>query len=387
MVIPYAIRLKAPSLDTVGRATGSLLWVSTIASVAAAITTGFVLIPNVGICRSLFLIGLVLVVAAILGFVIQRKRKIAFVAPLVWAIAGALLFRVTPAETMNPNDSLMAVKQSEYGEIRVVDLADLRYLLLNGDTRAIIDPQTWQTRSQDVNVLDIAKGFFDQPGEMLLVGMGGASVVKSYYGSGWHVDAVEIDPVVTKIARAYFGLLRDEAKVYEMDARRFLVTHDKRYDLIVVDALGSSPVPFHLVTTEALALIRSHLVPGGVLAMNVEAVGWHNVLIRSLAATVNRQFQHVTVLPIAEPPDQFGSFVLLASNRALSLREEPPVPQDRFTPEYDRAHAWDNRFQVDTAGIPVLTDDLNPIDVWAERANLEERKRLHALFSKPGIAW
>ena len=387
MVIPYAIRLKASSLDVVGRTTGNLLWVSTIASVAAAITTGFFLIPNVGVCRSLFLIGLVLILAAILGFVVQRKRKIAFVALLVWAIAGALLFRVTPAEPINPNDSLMAVKQSEYGEIRVVDLDDLRYILLNGDTRAIIDPQTWHTQSQDVNVLDIAKGFFDRPGEMLLVGMGGASVVKSYYGSGWHVDAVEIDPVVTKIARAYFGLLRDEAKVYEMDARRFLITHDKRYDLIVMDTYGSSPIPFHLVTTEALALIRSHLVPGGILAMNVEAVGWHDVLIRSLAATANQQFQHVTVLPIAEPPDQFGSFVLLASNRELNLKEEPPGPQDRFTPEYDRAHAWDNRYEVDTAGIPVLTDDLNPIDIWAERANLEERRGLHAFFKKPGIAW
>jgi spermidine synthase len=201
------------------------------------------------------------------------------------------------------------------------------------------------------------------------------------------VDAVEIDPVVTRIARAYFGLLRDEAKVYEMDARRFLITHDKRYDLIVMDTYGSSPIPFHLVTTEALALIRSHLVPGGILAMNVEAVGWHDVLIRSLAATANQQFDHVAVLPIAEPPDQFGSFVLLASDRALNLKDEPPVPQDRFTPEYDRAHAWDNRFEVDTAGIPVLTDDLNPIDIWAERANLEERRGLHALFSKPGIAW
>jgi len=387
IVSPYAIRLKASSLDEVGRTAGNLYALSTVASVAAAITTGFFLIPNAGVCRSLFLIGFVLVATSILGFAIQHKRKLAPAALLALAAAGILVYRVAPAEMTDPDNDLMAVKQSAYGEIRVVDLGDLRYMLLNGDTRGIIDPQTWQTRSQDINVLDVAKGFFDQPGEMLLVGMGGASVVKSYYGSGWQVDAVEIDPVVTRIARAYFGLLRDEAKVYEMDARRFLITHDKRYDLIVMDALGSNLIPFHLVTTEALALIRSRLVPGGILAMNIEAVGWDDVLIRSLAATANQQFQHVTVLPIAEPPDQFGSFVLLASSRALDLKEEPPVPRDRFSPEYDRAHAWDNRFKVNVTGIPVLTDELNPIDIWAERANIEERKGLHALFSKPGIAW
>lgn len=47
IVSPYAIRLKASSLDVVGRTAGNLYLVSTVASVAAAIATGFFLIPNV----------------------------------------------------------------------------------------------------------------------------------------------------------------------------------------------------------------------------------------------------------------------------------------------------------------------------------------------------
>ena len=387
IVSPYAIRLKASSLDEVGRTAGNLYALSTVASVAAAIATGFFLIPNVGVSRLVFLIGFILVATAILGFAIQRQRKSAPAALLLLAAAGILVYRVAPAETADPDNGLMAVEQSAYGEIRVVDLEDTRYMLIDGGMHTGIDPQTWQTRFQYVNVLDIAKGFFDRPGKMLLIGLGGGSVVKSFYGSGWHVDAVEIDPAVTKTARAYFGLLPDEAEVYEMDARQFLLTHEKNYDLIVMDAFGSSSIPFHLVTAEAFGLIRSHLVPGGILAMNVEAVGWRDMIVRSLAATAHQQFDHVTVLPIAEPPDQLGNLVLMASSRALDLKLEPPVPMDRFSAEYDRAHAWDNRFEVDTVGIPVLTDELNPIDTWSERVNLVARRELHEFFDKRDIAW
>jgi len=35
-----------------------------------------------------------------------------------------------------------------------------------------------------VDVLDIAKLFFDEPGRMLLVGLGGGSVVKRFRGEG-----------------------------------------------------------------------------------------------------------------------------------------------------------------------------------------------------------
>jgi hypothetical protein len=121
--------------------------------------------------------------------------------------------------------------------------------------------------------------------------------------------------------------------------------------------------------------------------VNLEAVGWHDIIVRSLAATVNQHFKYVIVLPIAEPPDQLGNLVILASDRPLELAEDPPTPDYRFSPEYDRAHAWDNRFEVDPTGVPVLSDDLNPIDIWAERVNLVARKQLHEFFAQKGLTW
>jgi hypothetical protein len=250
------------------------------------------------------------------------------------------------------------------------------------------DPGTWESCFEYVNVLDIPKWFFSRPGEMLLVGLGGGSVAKSYARDGWEVEAVEIDPAVTRVAKEYFGFTDDEARVYEMDGRQFLLSHDRTWDVIILDAFGSSSIPFHLVTEEAFALAMSRLKPGGVLAMNIHSIGWHDEIVISMAATLGRHFENVSVLPIAEPPDQLGNIILLASHREPALREELPPSTDRYSAEYDMNHAWDNRFEADIAGATVLTDDLNPVDVWSERVNLASRKGIHEYFKdKRGLVW
>lgn len=386
MTSPYAIRLKASSLDVVGRTSGNLFSISTIASVVAAVATGFFLIPNVGVTRLLLLIGLALVGTSVFGLILARGRKLMALSAL-FIVTYALGFQFAPGLSADPEKGLIAIAQSAYGEIRVVELDDARYMVLDGGIHTIIDPMTWDSRFPYVNVLDLARGFSGTPGEMLLVGLGGGSVAKSFKRAGWNVDAVEIDPAIPPIAYQYFGLRKEEAAVYPMDARQYLITHDKKYDAVVMDAFGSSSIPFHLVTTEAFRLIRSRMTEDGVLAMNVEAVGWDDIIVRSLAVTIGEEFDHVLVLPIAEPPDQIGNLILLASNRPLELPEEPPRPEDRFSADYDRFHAWENRFEVARHDVPILTDDLNPIDVWAERVNFVARKDLHAFFGDSGLSW
>jgi spermidine synthase len=222
---------------------------------------------------------------------------------------------------------------------------------------------------------------------MLLVGLGGGSVAKSYAREGWKVDAVEIDPVVTRIAREHFGLEPHDAVVHDADGRRYLSTRAASYDLIILDAFGSSSIPFHLVTREAFDLVSRRLSHNGVLAINVQSIGWDALIVRSLAASLSPSFDEILALPMAEPPNTLGNVVLLAANRSLALVNEPEMPLDRLTAEYDRFHAWENRFAPDTRGVSVLTDDLNPSDLWAEAINLATRKRLHEFFGEKGVSW
>ncbi len=61
MVSPYALKLRAGSLGEVGRSAGDLYAISTIASVAGALLTGFVLVPGFGIRGITVAIGVLLI--------------------------------------------------------------------------------------------------------------------------------------------------------------------------------------------------------------------------------------------------------------------------------------------------------------------------------------
>jgi spermidine synthase len=310
------------------------------------------------------------------------------VLPIVILAAGAGLIRGSHESDPDPGRGLVFRGQSPYGEIRVVNDREFRYLLIDGAVHTVVDTSLYYSTAMPyANVVDIARGYFEKPGRLLLIGLGGGSVAKSYHRNGWEVDAVEIDPLVTSLAYEHFGFDSTEARVHQMDGRRFLLSSGGAYDMIALDAFGSSSIPFHLASREAFALMASRLAPDGVFVLNVQSIGWNGTIVRSLAATLKTQFPNVLALPTMEPPDQLGNVVFFASRRSLDLRDELPVPIDRFSPEYDRAHAWDNRFESDMRGAPVLTDDRNYVDLWSDAVNVRERKELHEMFAKTGVSW
>ena len=386
IISPYAVRMSAASLEVVGRTAGNLYALSTLASVVAAIATGFFLIPVVGVHRMTFLIGLLLIGTAVVGLFGRRKSASALAGFVLFAGLPTAGFYTYPCESPDPENGLLAVQESPYGELRVVDQDDVRYLLVDRGAHTAASTSAVESKFPYVNVLEIGK-YLLPPGDMLVIGLGGGSVVRSYVKEGWKIDAVEIDPAVTNIARQYFGVMSDDATISEMDGRRFLATSDKKYDLIVLDAFGSSYIPFHLVSDEALALVSSRVADHGILAINIWAEGWKDPMAVSLAATLQRHFSFVRALPIAEPPDQLGNMILLASDHQFELKGQLPPVYYRMTPAYELNHAWDNSFVFDTAGVPIITDDLNPADLWAERVNHLSRIELHRANKKGLVSW
>ncbi|UCF21509.1 MAG: fused MFS/spermidine synthase [Gemmatimonadota bacterium] len=390
MVSPYAIRLKALDLSEVGRTAGDLYAISTIGSVLAALATGFVLIPSVGVNRLTFLIGAVLIVTAVLGLLKDRAWKTAAAAVLVLLVAVPVALANSAGERADPESGLLAVEQSPYAEIRVLDIDGVRHLLIDGGIHTLVNRLTWTSYFPYVAVTELAREYFERPGRMLLLGLGGGTIAKNYSRAGWAVDAVEIDPVVVDLAREYFGFTASDANVYEIDGREFLIRSNEIYDVIIVDAFGSSSIPFHLITRESFGLVADHLQADGVLMVNVESLGWEDRTIKSVTATLLEHFSHVLALPTTAVPDEFGNVIVLASNRVLE------VPADLQDMTRTRGHwlnnnylrrAWDKRFIPDPRQGFVLTDDLNPIDVWSEEVNFVARKDLHDYFGANGRSW
>jgi spermidine synthase len=116
-----------------------------------------------------------------------------------------------------------------------------------------------------------------RPKRVLVIGLGGGVIPREirHYLPGCHVDVVEIDPAVPKIARRFFRFRPDEKlKVHVQDGRLFVRRHSRRegsepYDIVILDAFNSDYIPFHLMTREFLEQVEEVLAPDGVVAANV----------------------------------------------------------------------------------------------------------------------
>jgi hypothetical protein len=85
--------------------------------------------------------------------------------------------------------------------------------------------------------------------------------------------------------------------VHDLDARPFLRSTDRRYDLIVVDAYHQPYVPFYLATREFFRVVRERLAPGGIVALNVAAVPDDKRLVRAIGTTLAAELPQVLEWP------------------------------------------------------------------------------------------
>ncbi|HSD64475.1 MAG TPA: fused MFS/spermidine synthase [Ignavibacteriaceae bacterium] len=391
MVSPYAVKLRTQSLDVVGTSAGNLYSVSTIGSVVAALLTGYFLIPNFGVIKLTISIGIVLIITSLIILLTDKKRSVKIISLPFFILLILTPLSLISSEKEDSAKGLITLRQSEYGEIRVLDLDDNRYLLIDGSIHSAIDKNTKETILPYTWVIDITKKLENYSGDMLLIGLGGGSVLKSFYDDNWDVDVVEIDPVISEVEKRYFNLVSGFDNIHILDGREYLKTTGKTYDLIVLDAFGSGSVPFHLATVESFGLAKSRLNKNGIITVNLEAVGWNDIIVTSIAKTLRQVFGNVLALPIAEPPDQLGNVIIIASDKPFEMKEELERdywnPDYRFSADYERNHAWDNRFIPDMKNAIILSDDLNPVEIWSERINLLSRRKLHNLLGKESFLW
>ena len=361
---------------------------------AAAAVAGRTLLATLGLGRFLAGVGLLDLAAAALALPGAGLSRIAL--PLFGGLGllGAADLWKNPASHADPVFGLVDAREGDDTEIRVLELQDARYLLTDGSIQAVVAPETWQSLHRASVAVDLLKHVFDAPGTLFVAGVRAGSVCKSFARDGWRVEACEADGRLLRTDSEWFGLHASEARLIHADPRAFLRRHRGPYDLVVLDVFGNSTLPLHLMTQEFFAEAAAALRPGGVLALPIETVGWDDVLVKSLAATLDQVFGEVVALPTSEPPNALGSMVLAASNRKLEVPDEAlGSPREHFGDDYGHwfvvqtNHAWLNRFAPEKRLDLILTDDRNPADLWAERINRVGRKELHEFFGPHGRSW
>jgi len=172
-------------------------------------------------------------------------------------------------------------RESRYYRIRVVDYPDENRRCLHFSKSRGVQSSM---RLADPIALDLAysrsimaaPALHPDPPDVLLVGLGGASIPK-FMAEHWpdmRLDILEIDPDVVTVCQEYFHFHGNaNMRVIVMDGRMYLKRARKKYDVILLDAYAADHIPFHLTTLEFARLVHDHLKPNGVAATNLWEFG------------------------------------------------------------------------------------------------------------------
>ena len=359
-VSPVAVRLKARSLDHLGRTAGRLFAVSTAGSIAGTFLTAFWLIPELGTDQVLATAALALMLAAAAVALVER---LALALVVTLALAGATVGAVVALapesggtvsasqlrnwspvyrkqsaaklggdiEDSQAGYKLLHTKDSQYHRIAVVEDDTARYLRFDSSFQSgmyVDDP--YKTRFEYSDYLQLPFAYRPGTKRVLYIGLGGGSAPKRTWRDfpSVQVDTVELDSEVVSVAYEFFELPRDRRLTVKVeDGRRFLAESDSRWDVIVIDAFYADSIPFHLATREFLELARSRLVPGGLVATNIIGAvkGGDSRLFRSMLRTYRAVFPAVNVHPVVETGDTdltgIRNIILVAGEGAAPSKE------------------------------------------------------------------
>jgi len=265
-------------------------------------------------------------------------------------------------------------KDTYYGNLKVVDYSygpkRHRELMIDGLVQGGIDLSDGMSVYGYAYFLEFLPYGVNPSGRScLVIGLGAGVIPVWYEQRGIRTDVVDVDPYVVEIARNYFGFSLSGDMIVA-DARYYLNTTDKRYDYIILDVFNGDTTPGHVLSVEALRLVKERLTDRGILAINlIGSLTKDNFMTSSIIRTLQRVFATVTLYPNFDPEagDGNGNITVLAYNAALPPFDRSLVasfPVHRFpTAEVNRFLGRTYTLPPDTPAV-VLTDDYNPIDFY-----------------------
>ncbi|MGE3511839.1 MAG: spermidine synthase, partial [Vicinamibacterales bacterium] len=305
IAFPFLLRLAQDhAAGGVGRLLGRVNAWNTAGAIAGSLTTGFVLLPSVGLWSTFKLIGLVYLVSgtAVLWFVAQAPIGVRLVPALLLLILSTALDPVRlPLVRLNEaaGERLLDVWESAYGVTAVVARGGERRIKVNNYYSLGGSGSVEHERNQALLPLLT----HPNPASVFFLGLGsGITAGAAVQAPVRQLTVAELIPDVIAAARTHFsdvanGLFTDpRARVIADDGRHYLSTTRERFDLIVADLF----IPWEagsggLYTLEHFGAARARLHPAGAFVqwLPLYQMSAHEFMV--IARTFMAAFPQVTV--------------------------------------------------------------------------------------------
>jgi spermidine synthase len=194
-----------------------------------------------------------------------------------------------------------------FSHIRIRRSGDLRSMLFVRDTGEEVIESRVDLKRPQVLQFEYLKHLFtsylfaDPQADVLIIGLGGGGMIHFLRREdpGVAIDAVEIDPVVVKLADEFFGVRTGEkVNIITADGLKFIAENEKQYDVIYMDAFlkpsaetDSTGVPLALRTRQFYEQLQTRLKPGGVVAFNLNPHPQMREDIRAIAEAFPQAYE------------------------------------------------------------------------------------------------
>ena len=376
MVSPVIINLLNTEVKEAGSSAGTVYAISTLGGILTTFLFGFYIIPQMGINYPAVVTGILLSVLPVFSLVRMKVYLAGGVLLLLFVSLMGMRWKLD----LGSQEAAQTLYHSEgiLGQVKVADLP-----LTAGDStisaRALIVNNTLQTVMsledpaydywQYTKYIPLFSTAYPRGSKVLLLGMGGGTLVERFHQRGMELDVVEIDRRMKDIAVEYFNMPADQEVIID-DARHFLKTSKEKYPVIIYDTFISESAPEHILTLEGLEDARKRLRKDGLLLINFYGYleGSRGAITRCVYKTLQAAGFQVDLF--TTPGSEQERNILLVG----SLEEKnwtdlplggvlPGNPYDYFIPA---------NF-VDTTTAKVLTDDAPQLEMYA-RASADWRK-------------
>ena len=288
------------------------------------------------------------------------------------AVLGGAASLLVAGSASAADERVLERARSDYNDIVVTQAGSIRTMYFVQNERWLIesriDLQAPTALSLSVfRSMRAALLLQPAPRRILMVGLGGGQLSNFLFARlpDVQIDAVDIDPEVVRLARAYFRVPDDPRyRTHVGDGRLFVEQRSTAdTDLLILDAFRGTSVPLHLRTRQFYTACRTRLRPGGAVVANLHT---HSARYLDDRATFAAAFEHdyafvdgrdaeTTLVCTREP---VGSYALRRNGARLEAT---------FGPGMERLAA---RVRLHPArGGTVLEDDFSDSAVGARRHN------------------
>ncbi len=389
-VSPFLVKIAAREMRSLGRTVGIFYAISTAGSFLGTVLAGFVLLAYFGVNRIFSFVGILLLCLGAAYFLFFRRK---------WVFLGLLAVPLLlpsphPARSGRLRNGTKATeifnRDGFYGNVRVVDTAFgnpsegalvEREMTIDGLVQGGVDLENGLPVYRYFYLMEFLPYALNPSGkECLVIGLGAGIIPMWYEARGIRTDVVDINPDVVEAARKHFGF-RNSGEVHVADARCFLEGARKAYDFIILDVFNGDTSPAHVLTVEALGLMKARLARGGVLAINlIGSIREEPFMTASVVRTLESVFRTVEVHPLLEAGEGegWGNLAILAHDGPRAPFRGNLVgsfPVHPMAASAKRRMRNEFRFPPGTPAI-VLTDDYAPLDFFDLRLKEKLRDRI-----------